>query len=291
MLRQANLVKDSKTEPADEEEKEELVEAPEEDVPDGKRVHFGDDMDYASDDENDNEFVKKWREEREQLEFPNEIEIRPTEKARERLARYRGLESFRTSPWDPKESLPADYARIFQFQNYTSTKKHVLLSESACAHDGPVPAGSYVALTVRDLAPAALGAALGVPVPQEGQRDATLPAAKTLLTVTFLRAHEVQTSVDEAIVHRPRWTDTPVKGRETLLACVGARRFFVAPTFARADTRSPKIKMERFLPQEGDVCATFYGPITFPPAPVLLFRVLSADSMCLIMTFYPLSLM
>lgn len=46
--------------------------------------------------------------------------------ARERFMRYRGLESFRTSPWDPKENLPVDYARIFQFENYDRTRKRVI---------------------------------------------------------------------------------------------------------------------------------------------------------------------
>ncbi len=37
--------------------------------------------------------------------------------ARARFARYRGLKSWRTSGWDPKEGLPPEYARIFAFQN------------------------------------------------------------------------------------------------------------------------------------------------------------------------------
>lgn len=43
--------------------------------------------------------------------------------------RYRGLKSFRTSPWDPKENLPLDYARIFQFGNYRRTRKRVMGEE------------------------------------------------------------------------------------------------------------------------------------------------------------------
>jgi len=43
--------------------------------------------------------------------------------ARLRFAKFRGLRSWRSSPWDPKESLPPEYARIYAFQSMRRAEK------------------------------------------------------------------------------------------------------------------------------------------------------------------------
>ena len=50
--------------------------------------------------------------------------------ALERFARYRGLKSFRTTPWNPKWNLPRSYARAYQFKHFKRTQKRVLATEA-----------------------------------------------------------------------------------------------------------------------------------------------------------------
>ena len=73
--------------------------------------------------------LKKWRdrerEEEEDARFPDEVDTPMDVPARTRFQRYRGLRSFRTSPWDPYENLPRDYARIFQFEDFKRTERSV----------------------------------------------------------------------------------------------------------------------------------------------------------------------
>ena len=48
--------------------------------------------------------------------------------ARTRFGKFRGLRSWRTSLWDPKENLPREYARVFAFQNPTRAQRRCVFA-------------------------------------------------------------------------------------------------------------------------------------------------------------------
>lgn len=147
-------------------------------------------------------------------EFPDEVDTPLDVPARKRFAKYRGLKSFRTSSWDPKvmlfapyvcccislpffpffilklgfgcqESLPLDYARIFAFDNFARTQKHVLAKvlemEDGC-RDDCIQVGQYVRLHVKDV-PAIVASKIHV------------LGAKMPVIASGLLQHESKTSV------------------------------------------------------------------------------------------------
>uniref|UniRef100_A0A914SD89 Pre-rRNA-processing protein TSR1 homolog n=1 Tax=Parascaris equorum TaxID=6256 RepID=A0A914SD89_PAREQ len=141
----------------DEEENENMVEnAVEEEESEAEEDHIEtmtvtsemDTLESGEDKEIDMSEVEKYRKERENAQFPDEIDTPVDIPARIRFQKYRGLKSFRTSPWDPSENLPITYARIFKFADYRHSKKVALASVDELNDEGAVAHGAYVTVYI-----------------------------------------------------------------------------------------------------------------------------------------------
>lgn len=188
--------------------------------------------------------------------FPDEIDTPASIPARERFRKYRGLESFRTSPWDVKENLPLDYARIYQFKNFDRTKRRII-KDAHEVENGVMP-GWYIQITIKN-------------VPQDTW-NAYISAGNGNQVVLYgLLPHEHQMSVMNVCLKRTPNSTIPIKSKERLIIQCGFRRFIVNPIFSQ-HTNGDKHKYERFFRPGMTVVATFFAPIQFPPAPVVCFR-------------------
>jgi len=230
--------------------------------------------DEGMDEDEDKTNLDKMRKERKAQEmFPDEVDTPTDKEARVRFAKYRGLKSFRTSEWDPKENLPADYARIFQFANFQRTRKNVLaqaeeeeLEEEMPGGRSPRP-GLYVTVHIAN-----------VPKRFVHSLDGGAP-----LVVFQPLKHEQKMSVINVVLRTVQ--DAPiVKSKEKLLFHVGFRRFSAQPIFSQ-HTNGSRHKYSRFLESDGGVTvATFYAPIAFAPASVLAFKEMKDGSNELVAT-------
>ncbi|EPQ26117.1 uncharacterized protein PFL1_06325 [Pseudozyma flocculosa PF-1] len=225
---------------------------------------------------------KKERDARDDAEFPDEVDTPGDVPARTRFARYRGLKSFRTSPWDPYEDLPRDYARIFQFDDFHKTRRRV---EASALLDGVEP-GFRVEVWIRDVPRSAALRARAKGLEAELAAAATATAttngkAGVVPFVLFgLLRHEHKKSVINFTVTRNTEYEEPVKSKDSLVLCLGPRRLRVNPIFSQHTRGGGKgvnnvHKFERFLRHGVSASVgTVYGPITFggSTAPAVLLR-------------------
>jgi len=92
------------------------------------------------------------------------------------------------------------------------------------------------------------------------------------LIVSGILAHEQKTSVLHFTVSRHASYTEPVRAKDELTFVCGFRQLLARPIFSEYSPNADKHKAERFLHQKRTSVATIYGPIMFPPQPVLLFR-------------------
>ncbi|ESK90857.1 ribosome biogenesis protein tsr1 [Moniliophthora roreri MCA 2997] len=241
----------------DEDEPEEMEELPVDEgmeVDTRKSVAF-EDLDNEEEEKQLNSWRSRQREEEDDLNFPDEIDTPQNIPARERFQRYRGMRSFRASPWDPYENLPRDYARIFQFEDYKRTERAV--RRRAEQEEGVVEPGVRATVYVRD-----------VPQDAVNQRPFVLYA---------LQQHEHKVSVLHFTIQRNTEYDGSVRSKDPLILCVGARKLRVNPIYSQHTRGGGKgvnnvHKFERYLRHGITSVATIYGPVVFGKQPCVLLR-------------------
>lgn len=190
---------------------------------------------------------------KEDLEFPDEIELPPNVIARERLARYRGLKSLKTSRWETSEDRghePADWNRLLQIPDYKRAKKQA--ENDALA--GGVPPGTRVHIHLRD-----------VPL--------SLQASTTPVAIFSLLRHEQKRTVVNVSITLGSDNPAPLRSKTELIVQCGARRFKINPLFSHSGNTPNNVhKFLRYLHPGQTAIASFVAPVTWGSVPVLFFQ-------------------
>ncbi|KAI0974925.1 hypothetical protein F4678DRAFT_355740 [Xylaria arbuscula] len=199
---------------------------------------------------------RKRDEAEEDKEFPDEIELHPNVLARERLIKYRGLKSLRTSPWNKEEDgpyQPDEWSRLLQISDYQSSRNRALRE----ALVGGVAPGTRVHVYIK-----------GVPASVQQSYAPLQP-----VTLFSLLRHENQkTVVNFDIAHKDDY-EKSIKSKEELIIQCGPRRFVINPLFSSSgNTENDVHKYNRFLHPGDAAIATFMGPVTWGSVPALFFK-------------------
>ncbi|KAA8917636.1 hypothetical protein TRICI_000237 [Trichomonascus ciferrii] len=253
----------------DEEEDEEMDDNGEGDFGESKRVTFSETATEMGDDARSEMFndlpeeeearqLREFRERaRDDLEFPDEIELHPNESGKERLRRYRGLKNLRAATWGYDElddRAPEEWRRLARVSNFKATRNRVMKEAIA---ESQVQAGALIRLHIR--APAHVLQAVSPGRP---------------LVVYSLLHHEHQLSVMNLSILPNTEYDEPVKSKEPLIMQCGPRRLVIRPLFSQMGSNASNdvYKFERFLQPGRASTATIIAPLMFGNVPVTYFK-------------------
>jgi len=189
-------------------------------------------------------------------EFPDEVELPPNVLARERLARYRGLKSLRTSEWEESEDRahePEDWRRLLQVPDYAASRSRATRE----ALVGGVAPGTRVQVYIK-----------GISLEVEKAHDPSSP-----VTLVSLLRHENKKTVVNYLFNLSSDHTSSIKAKEELIVQCGPRRMVVNPVFSHGgNTPNDVHKYCRFMHPGGSCVASFMGPITWGAVPVLFFK-------------------
>lgn len=186
-----------------------------------------------------------------ELEFPDEFDYNETVLLQQRLQKYRGLQSFKKSPWNVNESLPPQYQDIFEFTTYKRTQEKVINEQLAAE----VKQGQQVVIRI---------AANGDSVDEFN----SVPFGRLVIAFGLFR-HETKYSVVNATIHN---IGEPFKSKTEIVAICGHRNLWITPMFSE-NTRGDKHLFRRGILHDEHAVATFIAPAFMQMCPVTYFRM------------------
>jgi pre-rRNA-processing protein TSR1 len=198
--------------------------------------------------------ARRRTEAKDDLEFPDEIELHPTTLAKERFARYRGLNSFKNSTWEIEEDKahePEDWRRLLQIANYKRSKNQNIREALA----GGVKPGTRADVHLRDV-------------------SLSLKALNSQpLSLFSLLRHEHKHTVVNINITLSSAIENPIKSKDELCIQCGPRRLIIKPIFSTPGTTPNNVhKFDRYLHPGRNAIATYIGPVTWGAIPVLIFK-------------------
>jgi pre-rRNA-processing protein TSR1 len=197
------------------------------------------------------------------LEFPDEVELPPNVLARERLIKYRGLKSLRTSKWETEEDKiyePTEWRRLLEIADYKNAKNRIMKE----ANHGGVEPGTRVNIHLR-----------GVPLALQQKYD---PSQQHLAMFSLLRHEHKRTAVNYSITLKSDLS-APLRSKVELIMQCGPRRFIINPLFSDAGNTSNDVhKFQRYLHPGRTAIASFIAPLTWGSVPALFFRASSTTN-------------
>ncbi|KAF1940689.1 DUF663-domain-containing protein [Clathrospora elynae] len=233
---------------------------------DGKAVTEGGPSEYPQSEmfldpapEDEAEQIEAYRKSRkteqdDDLEFPDEIELHPNVNARERLIRYRGLKSLRTSTWETEEDRPyepEEWQRLLEISDYKRTATKFMREAWA----GGVKPGTRVNIHLRG-------------VPLQFQETQSRPMA----AFSLLRHEHKRTACNYSIMLSSEY-EAPIKSKTDIIVQCGPRRMVINPLFSQAgNTPNHVHKYDRYLHPGQSAIASFIGPLTWGNVPLLYFE-------------------
>ncbi|KAH3671119.1 hypothetical protein OGAPHI_000830 [Ogataea philodendri] len=196
--------------------------------------------------------------EREELEFPDEIELHPDEPATKRLARYRGFKSLASADWDYDEvddKTPENWNRYLRVRNYKLTKNKVLKQAKS---EAVIKPGDKCRLYIV--------------VPSQVVESVSDPSQKPLAVYSLL-PNEHKLSVCHFSVQTWEDYEEPIKSKDSMVVQYGFRRLPINPVFSQATNNSNNVaKFQRFLHQKNLSIATAVVPVSFTNSPAIFFK-------------------